>query len=499
MNKMISGLCTGCALLILGINAFPTYGAQMTGFPPAMGRLVEETKAASPGSSVCHKRLRKKGGAGLKGAGTSSEKMVQPGFAMIEANRNDPNYNDSRYVAFKEAALNAKIEMVKYLEQTIASEIQTRIGSNKNKKDIDLGTLAAKLKRQAANIKDPKKSLDSTANTKDTYKNVLKLINAKINKRLKAEGYDPDAAVNAQKTSNAAERKELLQKAKAAEKQAKKILKTKSFSEMISVAAKGQLKGVYTSFVTENVAKSGKGSLCVIATYSKASLELADAMLARDFSNLDIKKRIRTPITAQLPDPDTNAGLFSLITKWGLSVLFDEEGQLNLVAFAQSGVEADDTMAKATAGREAVMRADNLIRLFMATSFSVNQDASQLQKQQRMKTSSSVNLDKNFEESMMAKAVAKKINGISSVMTWIAPHPGNGRLIAGAVRAWRPAGAVSAIKSKVRQDEKIQDTGGERYKEQARRDRDASRQKPSQNKTQRSSGGLRGTTKSEDF
>ena len=116
--------------------------------------------------------------------------------------------------------------------------------------------------------------------------------------------------------------------------------------------------------------------MCVILQYSRRSERLADMMASRDFSNAPTLEP-DIPLVRQLPDPSTPKGVFKLINKWGLTVLIDENGHVNLVAYGQAGFVNGDENSESSAMGEAKQRAEGLIRLFINQTVSV-QEASKL-------------------------------------------------------------------------------------------------------------------------
>ena len=270
----------------------------------------------------------------------------------------------------------------------------------------------------------------------------------------------------------------------------------------MEAAAKQNLKGVYTAFAAENLpSDDDHGTICVAARYSEASKRLADAMASRDFSDAPMGPRESKSISQQLPDPSSDAGLFQLVTAWGLQILFDQNGDVNLVAYGQA---EDQTIGKQLLGKEnaigsSKLAAENLIRMFINSAVALQQKSTTAQTvKDFVNGMNEVKISRDYERSYESRSGWKPINGIKTIIDgWGAPHPVTGQVIWGTVAGWNASQAVAAIKSKMGHDQTIRDTMGQKHKNEARQERERRRTGGSMGSS--AGGNLRGKTKSKDF
>ena len=265
------------------------------------------------------------------------------------------------------------------------------------------------------------------------------------------------------------------------------------FREILEAVANERMKGIYTRFTNENLdPDGGKTQMCVILQYSRRSERLADMMAARDFSNVP-KLEPDIPLVQQIPDPSTPEGVFKLINSWGLTVLIDENGHVNLVAYGQAGFVNGDENSESSAMGEAKQRAEGLIRLFINQTVSV-QEASKLG--QNVKTFvdnvKKVTLNKKRRSMIEQKGNFRPINGMRQLIGWSGVHPVTNRGVAGSIVVWNANEASGSLASKRRQNNEVQDTGG--IPRSQNLGSSSEKQKPSLRK-----GGFGGSTRSRDF
>ena len=257
------------------------------------------------------------------------------------------------------------------------------------------------------------------------------------------------------------------------------------------------MKGIYSAFTSENLPPDpkDKAQICVLLKYSNNSERMADMMAARDFSNAP-QLDPDIPLLEQLPDPMDPQGIFQLVTTWGLSIMFDENGQVNLVAYGQAGYEQGNSIAEEAAQIEANLRAQNLIRMFINQTVAVQESTKVAQDVTAFKNGQNkVKLSKSTMGRFEQKSEARPVNGLSPLLDWSGVHPVTNGGIRGAVYSWNSSAAAGAIAAKTRQNKVVRD--------QLRTPRnDGVVRGSSQRKTEpavRRKGGLRGSTRSRDF
>lgn len=434
---------------------------EITGFTPTQAKMVKQKAASSPGGSACGQFIRGEGwSTGTNFVDTPEEFTVAIETASTSLPIEHPMYNDDRYLTFKEAWIKGHARLAEALEVKVATDTARRLKPQDEKPaEQSASQIRAGIQTQLTAVDNARKKIEEGPSLISKGK---RLLNEYIDRELRRLGHDPDAAQKAALEANQQKKQQLLREAEAAAKAAEKLIGQKEFTDVIQAVAKERMKGVYTAFTTEAIDPSGKGKsqFCVVLKYSPKSEALADMMASRDFTNApSIPPNV--PLSAQLPDPSTNEGLFQLVTMWGLNVYIDQNGDVNLVSFAQAGVEADNELAIDRARSEAALRAQALIRLFINQTVAV-----------KKATKASKTL-KEYEKNIVKAAISKRtsdnmeqgagfapINGMNELFGWSAVHPISGLGIEGSVYFWNASIAAGAIRSKARQNAVVKDTGG---------------------------------------
>ena len=501
----------GLAIILMApglVCTFPSHAQQkqdegngeITGFSKTQSSIVRQKIASSEDGGPCGQYIRKRGlKPGFNNVGTPSEFSLAIGTGKVAQKITDPLWVDGRYVAFREAWLKANGQLAKSLEQRVRISAISRIRTGLNNSYTEPGALpssrAQNLKAQANQIQEKKKydkNIDS--GIVEAASRGVRLINAELEVQLKKRGHDLEAERKALNDSNIGKKTQLVQQAAAAEEEAKKILSERSFKELIEATARERMKGIYSWFTNENVSPSGdETNVCVVLRYSTKSERLADAMASRDFAKAQ-KTQPDKPLISQLPDPSTEQGIFDLIKSWGMTVLVDENGDVNLVAFGQSGYQVGDQNGEIAAKRDAQLKAEGLIRLFINQTVAVQQ-ASNTAQNVRSYTDNlnKTVLTKAYVDRISQGAGFAPINGIVPIIGgWTGIHPITNTGVAGAVVAWNASAASGALSAKRRQNTSPQDSGG------VSTDLPAATPAPKSEPATRR-GGMSGSTRSNDF
>ncbi|MEC7489959.1 MAG: hypothetical protein VYA17_10270 [Pseudomonadota bacterium] len=449
---------------------------------------MQKAAEGSSGDKACRKYLEGDEdnpplSLGFNFVGTKDEIAIAIGAKETRTKVGKRGFIDSRYVAFREATLEAKKQMVKTLEQQIMSETTSSLTPKKeqltDRKSLE--KQAANLQRQAAKKGEAEKS---NYNAEKTVEKGMRWLNAQMDQDLKELGHDPQAEEKARKATNKAEKQKLLAQARKAEKAAKKIIQSDKFKEVIRATARQRMKGIYTVSTNETVTPE-HATICVVAAYSPRSEMLADAMASRDFS--EVPKfdaggdRIRDQlldrtVKASLIDagrPENEAkyrGQIALASAWGIDIMVDENGHVNLVAYGQAGVShPPNRIRRAKASGAAQLKAENLIRLFINSAFALDEAAKTAENMDELADETTkVALSSDYEAKLEEKAAFMPINGIAPVHNCTFIHPATSQEIRGSVVRWNASMAAVAIASKQRQERQVKDTGGKRYKKKAK-------------------------------
>jgi hypothetical protein len=461
MNKRV--VFYGIALFILAAyatNPFNLASAQaITGFSKAQGSMIKKKIDGSASGSACGQYLRDEGLIqGINGLGGPNEKTVAIGIAKVSAGLEDPAYVDSRYVAFREAWLNGNRDMARQLESQISVDASASVkAGQKPERKPTANETVQQTQREIAKIDSENAKIRAGDGVVSKGRKYLKAL---LDRELKTLGHDPEAAKLAALETNAAKKNALLAKAAAAAEAAKKLTGEKRFQEVIKATAKERMKGLYTLFANEQLSPSGDAThICVVLQYSRRSEKLADMMASRDFSNAP-QLNPNTSLYDQLPDPSTPEGLFEFVNMWGLSILIDENGDVNLVAYGQAGYPEGASIQQLAAKGEAKLRAEGLIRLFVNQAVSVNQAAATAQNEKEfVDRSKKTEFNKSFFEEVEQGAGFAPINGMKELIAWDAVHPVTNGGIAGSLVIWNASQAGGAIRSKLQQNKIVKDQG----------------------------------------
>ena len=418
---------------------------KITGFSPKQGTMVRSSMAKTISGSSCGKYIREKGWTeGFNNLGKRNEFALALGIASTEVKIGLPGFIDSRYVAFREAWMDANTKMAASLEKKIMSEASVRLAPSTFETNTEKSaTDQALILRKKVALLDKKNN--QQASLSSTVDKGFKWLNTLIDEDLRKRGIDIDAEKKARKESNQNRRRELIKAAKAAEEEAKKLLRTRQFAEIIKATAKERMKGIYTQYVSENLTTNNKDAqICVVLRYSRKSERLADAMAARNFSGVPTLSP-SLPIREQLPNPNNQDELFDLVNSWGLTIKVDENGHVNLVAYGQSEVDSNDSSSIIVAKTNAKLAAENLLRLFINQTVALQEASKTSQDIKTYKNKvSKVQLNRNARKKMEQGAGFAKINGIHEVLDWQAPHPITSQKIYGVVVSWNASTAAGA-------------------------------------------------------
>lgn len=322
---------------------------------------------------------------------------VAVGYGVIQAPLDNRGYADSRINAYNKAMLEAKAKMAEYLEIAIKTETEHdyaegNFGGNEEA-EKDETSITAKLRR---------------------------LLVAKIDKTLREEGVDPDAADRA-----------------ARERVAKKQLNSDFYKKVISTAAKAEVLGMQVMCSFEGVPRGKKGEIGVVAIWSKKLQAMAQTISLGGSLPSGVGKR---PIKEQIPT-DKKA----LLSTFGVQQKIDENGNLVLVSFGQAGAVTDFPTSANAARNKAKMQAMAAIREFAGESVAVVTDAVNAESVEEFENAAeSYENASAYSQKIKAVAETLKISGISTVNNWEAKHPLTGRTIYGVVCSWSPGSAARA-------------------------------------------------------
>lgn len=322
---------------------------------------------------------------------------VAVGYGVIQAPLDSRGYADSRINAYNKAMLDAKAKMAEYLEIAIRTETEHdyaegNVGGNEEA-ERDETSIGAKLKR---------------------------LVVAKIDDALRAEGLDPDAADRA-----------------ARERVAKKQLNSDLYRKAISTAARAEITGMQVMCSFEGVPSGKKGQIGVVAVWSPKLQAMARSLSHGGRLPSGVGKR---PIKDQIP-----ADKEVLLSTFGVQQKIDENGHLVLVGFGQAGAATDSPQSANAARNKAKMQAMAAIREFAGESVAVATDAVNAESVEEFENAAESYEDVSaYRQKVEAVAESLRISGIATVKNWECRHPLTGKTVYGAVCSWSPDSAARA-------------------------------------------------------
>lgn len=394
--------------LILGMLCLTAAGAvfAQTSTIPAEETVQEKCTIEEKGvQDMIDEFLAAKGWVAGENVKGDKKFFVATGTGVIQAPRSKPAaYIGSRVNAFNKAMLEAKKNMVEFLGVAIESETEKSYqeGDFSNpeeaqSKDEDRNSLAYKLKS---------------------------LVHAKLDKALRAEGVDPDAANK-----------------EAAAKAAKKLLASEQYRKMVRTAAQAQVVGLQAICTFEGTPSSDKGEIGVVAIWSPKLQEMAASII----TGIPVAKgKAKRPIREQIA---TDPG--ALLSTFGVQQKINEQGDLVLVGFGQAGGVSESKMAAKGAQGKAKANALAAIREFAGENVAVATDMLSAESTEEFENAAEEYQDQSaFSEKIKATAAKMNIAGIAVVKNWKFKHPLTGTTVYGCVCAWAPKQAASAKQMK---------------------------------------------------
>jgi cell division septation protein DedD len=389
-------------------------------------------------SDIMDEFLEKKGwNQGPNKNSKGSEFFVVTGSQEILLPYKHKNFISSRQNAFTQAMAKAKRAMVEHLETEIETSMQMEmVEPSEKREEIRLAEIKSEViaieelrKTAGAAKNDLQKKADEFGSemVKQAASGADRLYRDKLEKELRAKGIDPDKGVDEQ----------LL----------KKELQV-SFQESTKALAQSRLSGIQAYATFEHLpANKDKGEIGVIAIWSKKLHAMALAVTQGGV--LIPPGTPKTSIKNQIPKNKK-----ALLMTFGVQMKTDENGNLNLVSFCQTGQR--NKRAKASALRQAQLCSQKQIRTYageMLYSASQNEEAESMEVLEGgMEIYEN---DKSFEDTIKTESAKLKISGMSKIKTWHTKHPITKQQIRGAVYAWSPGSSNVAkrMKSSVTSDE----------------------------------------------
>jgi len=356
---------------------------------------------------------------GKNDKGNGNYFFVQSNSAVISAPPGHRNYINSRQNAYVKAMMNAKKDILKFIESEISREVTF------DEKEGDFTWE----KEAAAKDAEPQEESSLQAIKRKT----LSLINATLDEKLQEKGVDPD--------SNDPTDQE------TAEEVAREVTSSEKFKDIVRSSSQSQLKGIRRIFVSESIKAGEQGEICVVALYSPKTMAMADAIFSDP--SLAPTGTPNKPIKQQIPNWKTPEGVTELLSTFGTEMLRDENGQFHVIAYAQSAPKSKSKRSQNNAIQKARMRAEATLRSF-AQEYAVLNEATENYEVSRELAGAMEEYDGGdaFEKTIRSISGPAKIYGIRQLGVWGAKHPLTGQIVIGSIVGWSPDDANSARQMK---------------------------------------------------
>ena len=264
------------------------------------------------------------------------------GTHMVLGSNNQENFAESRQQAYQLALLKSKQQFIKFLRQ----DIETMIGEIRKK-----GNFANPIPVDANEEEIQKRLSQMTEKEK-----IIALLNLKIDKELKKEGFeDPETPI--------------------AIKKAKEIASSTSIKNLTSIKAEHRIAGFQTYKIFEN--SDGKtGDLTVIGIWSEKLDQLAGALVTG--SSVVPKGTPKKTLQKQIPSNKSDEDYMRWMFNFGTSMTTNEDGLMALISYGHAAPLFDDPDEWSDACDQAQMQAEASLILFAqeSTNYKVDEKKS---------------------------------------------------------------------------------------------------------------------------
>lgn len=320
---------------------------------------------------------------------------VAVGQSVIPGKSGNLKWELSRATSYDKAILNAKAELVKFIAREIGQKALS---------ELEVGN---------PNDESLKKSLSNPR--PGMLDKVKMLLNAKLDKHLKAEGIDPNK-VSPEKL----------------EKLSRKIVGSSSFRKTTEVMAEQSICGLVVKKV---FLKDGR--LAVVVRQSDAMMKLAAAMTGNGPA-----PKVNPARGIDVDDWIMKLQPSELYTMYGIQVRSDKNGDINIISFAQMPTNRKGAVSIMGAKKAASTDADGYIRAFAGETVKVNELSSKFNEELEYDDANGNemievmhnNYSKNSIESYSEKL---KMSGIYTSRQWEFEDKANNMSYHGAIKVWK--------------------------------------------------------------
>ena len=332
---------------------------------------------------------------------------VGVGIGSSGASMQQVSYIDSIQNAFIRAQMNAKTDMAESQAKQITSEISNEFVQSfkEGVKPVDIIT-----------------NNDLEAQDYDdlsVYQKMKLLIHQKLNESISKENKD-----------KVGENERELQR------EIDGILSQNVFRDSIEATAASNIRGmkvVYSNLSAKP--NSNKTNVCNVVVWSENFVKYADAMTTGNFSVLNNPKKKKKPLKEQVKKGD------ALMVTFGTFMDRDENGDMAILSYAQSGIKSSTSNSQQAALRTAKLKAERAIIQFRSENVEVQEKINNFEiTTEKANGMIDTYTEENIDRRQRASA-SGTLQGSTVIHRWVKKHPVTSRAVAGVVVAWSPSAA----------------------------------------------------------
>ena len=360
---------------------------------------------------ACYDYLDKKGWSEGDNASRKGSKFyigVGVDSSGIDVNRT--SYIDGIQNAFIRAQMNAKTAIAESQAKVIQSEISNEF------------VQAFKEGKKPVNIIQAKDEEAQTYEDLSMYQKMKVLIHQKL-----------DESVSQENKDKVGEGERVLQK------EIDGILSQNVFQDSISATASSNIRGmkvVYSNLSAKP--SSSKTTVCNVVVWSENFVKYADAMATGNLKVLSNPKKKKKPLIDQVKKGN------SLMVTFGTFMDRDENGDMAILSYAQSGLRSNTSNSQKAAINTAILKAERAIIQFRSENVEIAEKTETFE----VTTEKSDGMidtysEENIDRRQKASATGD-LQGAIVIHREVKRHPVSGKGVAIVVVGWSPSSATSA-------------------------------------------------------
>ena len=214
------------------------------------------------------------------------------------------------------------------------------------------------------------------------------------------------------------------------------ILSQNVFRDSIEATAASNIRGmkvVYSNLSAKP--NSNKTNVCNVVVWSENFVKYADAMTTGNFSVLNNPKKKKKPLKEQVKKGD------ALMVTFGTFMDRDENGDMAILSYAQSGIKSSTSNSQQAAIRTAKLKAERAIIQFRSENVEVQEKINNFEiTTEKANGMIDTYTEENIDRRQRASA-SGTLQGSTVIHRWVKKHPVTSRAVAGVVVAWSPSAA----------------------------------------------------------